>query len=140
MSGKCAEDEIFENCRTRDERQNHSRVSDKKNIRRIPSRRIVEKETKGREQVKFLRLYNTGPFITVSATTGYIVASAEAFSLDGISAEISSNVNMYAPSSIYSVLKVLCFIAQCLRRPFNDEIKYFHRAPITHDRPYAKRS
>lgn len=124
---------IFENSRIRerDERRNQSRVSDKRNIRQIPSRRIVENETKDREQVKFLWLYNTRPFITVSATTGYIAVSTKAFSLDGNLAEISPNVNMYVTSSIRSFLKVLCSNAKCLRRPFNVEIKYFHRGAIT---------
>lgn len=84
-----------------------------------------------REQVKFLQLYNTEPFITVSATVGYIAASTKAFSFDGNSAEISSNVNMYAPFSIHSFLKVLCSTTKCLRRSFNVEVKYFHRSTIT---------
>lgn len=111
--------------------QNQFRVFDKRNIRRIPSRGIVEKRTQNREQVKFLQLYNTEPFITVSATAEYIAASTKAFSFDGNPAEISSNVNMYAPFSIHSFLKVLCSTTKCLRRSFNVEVKYFHRSTIT---------
>lgn len=86
-----------------------SRISDKRNIHRIPSRGIAEKGTQDREQVKFLRLYNTGPFITVSATMGYTVAFTKAFSFDGNPAEISSNVNMYAPFSTHSFLNVFMY-------------------------------
>jgi len=43
-----------------------------------------------RRQVKFLRLNNTGPFITA----GYIAVSTKAFSFDKNPIEISSNVNM----------------------------------------------
>lgn len=94
----------------------------------------MEKETKGAraraEQVKFLRLYNTRPFITVSTTAGYIAASTKAFSFDGDPAEISSNVNMYAPFSIYSFLKVLYHAVKRLHRPFNVGFKYFYRLII----------
>lgn len=80
--------------------------------------------------MKFL-FYNTEPFITVSATAGYIAASTKAFSFDGYPVEISSNVNMYASFSIHSFLKALCSLTRCLRRPFNVKVKYFHRNTVT---------
>lgn len=95
---KVTESEIFENPRCtseRDERQNQSPVSDKRNIRRISSRGIAEKETEdGASEISPALQYRT---IHNCQRDGRIYrrVHTKAFSFDGNPAEISSNVNMY---------------------------------------------